>query len=306
MPTAAITLQQSAVCERHGGIWKTDARRLLDKHSVKFVAEHVHRVAWLTAAVTWPAILPLMTLDTLRRSGFSDEGLRLPDTLLDQTGRLSLHERVTRDRTFSERIAMVSAAHRSITSLRYGSSLVTSSACRSRSHGADPARQLFQVGDVVYCWRGNGKAKREWAKHLHGPATVVGLQHESQWLAHQTTTVKCSKGHVRHATASEQLPLGPMLDALLAPPVAVGRDMQVSEDLFMDLDTPSLKRSRDTPSSTQTSDFADANEFAQRAQTASVPPKRVGTVVVVGTAVATRSVRWCVSGFSETEQGDAF
>ena len=50
-------------------------------------------------------------------------GLRLPDTLLDQTGRLSLHERVTRDRTFSERIAMVSAAHRSITSLRYGRAL---------------------------------------------------------------------------------------------------------------------------------------------------------------------------------------
>ena len=42
---------------------------------------------------------------------------------------------------------------------------------------------------------------------------------------------------VRHATASEQLPLGPMLDALLAPPVPLGRDMQVLEDLFLDLDT---------------------------------------------------------------------
>ena len=29
------------------------------------------------------------------------------------------------------------------------------------------------------------------------------------------------------------------------------------------------------------------------------------TVVVVGTAVSTRPVRWCVSGCSETEQGDA-
>ena len=93
----------------------------------------------------------------------------------------------------------------------------------------------------MYYWRGNGKAKREWAAHLHGPATVIGLQHESQWLARQTTTVKCSKGHVRHATASEQLPLGPMLDALLAPPVPLGRDMQVLEDLFLDLDTPSLE-----------------------------------------------------------------
>ena len=30
MPTAAITPQQNEVCERHGGIWKTHARRLLD------------------------------------------------------------------------------------------------------------------------------------------------------------------------------------------------------------------------------------------------------------------------------------
>ena len=116
----------------------------------------------------------------------------------------------------------------------------------------------------MYYWRGNGEAKREWAAHLRGPATVIGLQHESLWLAHRTTTVKCSKGHVRPASASEQLPLGPMLDALLAPPVPVGRDMQVSEDLFMDLDTPSLKRSRDTPSSTQPCDFADANMSLRR------------------------------------------
>ena len=52
--------------------------------------------------------------------------------------------------------------------------------------------------------------------HWHSPATIIGLQLESLWLAHRTTTVKCSKGHVRHATASEQLPLGPMLDTLRA------------------------------------------------------------------------------------------
>ena len=145
---------------------------------------------------------------------------------------------------------------------------------RSRAHGADPARQLFQVGDVVYNWRGNGKAKREWAAHWHGPATVIGLQQESLWLAHRTTTVKCSKGHVRHATASQQLPLGPMIDALRAPPVPLGRDMQASEDLFMDLDERPSKRSRDTPSSSQQSDFANPNEFVQSAQNVSVPLPR--------------------------------
>ena len=35
-----------------GRIWKTHARRLLDESSVKFVPEQVHRVTWLTPAVT--------------------------------------------------------------------------------------------------------------------------------------------------------------------------------------------------------------------------------------------------------------
>ena len=88
-------------------------------------------------------------------------------------------------------------------------------------------------------------------------------------------TVKCSKGHVRHATASEQLPLGPMLDALRAPPVPPGRDMQASEDLFMDLDEQPSKRPRDTPSSsTQHFDFANPDEFVQRARNVSVPLPR--------------------------------
>ena len=37
MPTAAITPQPNAVCERHGGIWKTHARRLLYEFSVKSI-----------------------------------------------------------------------------------------------------------------------------------------------------------------------------------------------------------------------------------------------------------------------------
>ena len=119
------------------------------------------------------------------------------------------------------------------------------------------------------------ETKREWAAHWHGPATVIGLQHESLWLAHRTTTVKCSKGHVRHATASEQLPLGPMLDTLRAPPVPPGRDMQASEDLFMALDEQPSKRPRDTPSSsTQQSDFDNPDEFVQRARNVTVPLPR--------------------------------
>ena len=39
MPTTTITLQQNAVCERHGGPWKTRARRLIDEFSVKFCCQ---------------------------------------------------------------------------------------------------------------------------------------------------------------------------------------------------------------------------------------------------------------------------
>ena len=53
MPTTAITPQRNAVCERHGRVWKTHARRLIDEFSVKFVPEQVHRVTWLTTAVHW-------------------------------------------------------------------------------------------------------------------------------------------------------------------------------------------------------------------------------------------------------------
>ena len=127
----------------------------------------------------------------------------------------------------------------------------------------------------MYYWRSNGKAKREWAAHWHCPATIIGLQHESLWLTHRTTTVKCSKGDVRHATASGQLPLGPMLDTLRALPLPPGRDMQASEDLFMDLDEQPSKRPRDTPSnSTQQSDFDNPDEFVQRARNVSVPLPR--------------------------------
>ena len=179
-----------------------------------------------------------MTAGTLLRSGFSDGDCDCHTRCWTRQGDFLCTNESQEIRAFSERIAMMSAAQRSITSLRYDRALSRAVLARSRAHGADPARQLFQVGDVVYYWRGNGKAKREWAALWHGPATVIGLQHESLWLAHRTTTVKCSKGHVRHATASEQLPLGPMLDALRAPPVPPGRDMEASEGLFIDLDEP--------------------------------------------------------------------
>ena len=165
---------------------------------------------------------------------------------------------------------MMSAAQRSITSLRYDRALSRAVLARSRAHGADPARQLFQVGDVVYYWRGNGKAKREWAAHWHGPATVIGLQHESLWLAHRTTTVKCSKDHVRLATASEQLPFGPIVHHRCHL-VVTCKLQKICSWISMN----SHRNAHGTPSSSiQQFDFANPDECAHRARNVSVPLPR--------------------------------
>ena len=188
MSTAAITPQQNAVRERHGGVWNTHAIRLIDEFSIKFVADQLHRVLWLTAAVTWACNSAIDNSEYSPAQWVHGRGLLLPYTLLDQTGRLSLHERVTRDRVFSERIAMMSGEERSITSLKYDRS--SSVLARSRVQGSDPDRELFQATDVVYYWRGNDKAKREWTAHCHDPAAGIDLQHESLWLTPRTTTLK--------------------------------------------------------------------------------------------------------------------
>ena len=243
MPTAAITPQQNAVCERHGGIWKTHARRLLDEFSVKCVPEQLYRVTWLTAAVTWACN------SAINDSGYSPaqwvlgRGLRLPYTLLDQTERLSLHERVTRDRAFSERIAMMSAKQRSITSLRYDRALSRAVLARSRAHCADPARPLFQIGEATE----RQSCTLAWPCNDHWSATRVAVVGTSN-----------NDSEVQQGS-----------------PVPPGREMQASEDLFMDLDEQPSKRPRDTPSSsTQQSDFDNPDEFVQRARNVSVPLPR--------------------------------
>ena len=110
MQTAVITPQKSAVCEQHGGIWKTHARRLLDEFSIKFVPEQLHRVAWFTAAVTWACNSATDDKWVLSCAVGSRTGTATGHTRCWTRPEDSLHERVTRDMAFSERIAMMSAA----------------------------------------------------------------------------------------------------------------------------------------------------------------------------------------------------
>ena len=80
MPTAAITPQQNAVRERHGGIRKTLARRVLDEFSVMLVPEQLHRVTWLTAAVTRAC-----------NSAFDDSGYSPAQWILGRGLRSAIH-----------------------------------------------------------------------------------------------------------------------------------------------------------------------------------------------------------------------
>ena len=116
-PLAAISPTQNAACERAGGAWKMHAKSLCDEFSITF--DQPARLSWLICCVNWA------TNSAVDESGFSPSqwvlgrGIRLPYSMLSQTGRLSLHERHTRDHTFAERVAMLAAAQRSILSLRY-------------------------------------------------------------------------------------------------------------------------------------------------------------------------------------------
>ena len=118
---------------------------------------------------------------SINSSGYSPaqwvlgRGMKLPYNLLDQSGRLSLHERVTSEPEFAERISLMSAAQRSVVALRYNRTLSRAILARSRITGATPAQLQFQVGDQVFYYRST-KVKRQWASVWHGPGVVIGFE----------------------------------------------------------------------------------------------------------------------------------
>ena len=99
MTTAGATPQQNATVERHSGLFKTHARKLIDQFSIRFdKPEQAHKIQWMLASVCWAMN------SAVNQSGYSlsqwvlGRGLRLPYVLMDNAGRLSLHERVVSDK----------------------------------------------------------------------------------------------------------------------------------------------------------------------------------------------------------------
>ena len=199
---------QNSIAERHGGMWKHHAMRLIHQYQISFIQPP--RVLWLCSALNWAVN------SAVNESGYSPgqwvlgKGIKLPYSLLDSAGRLSLHERVNADPQFSERVALMSAAQRSVTALRYSRTLSRAILARSRIHGAEPARSQYQIGDQVFYFRAT-KVKRQWSTQWHGPASIIGFENNNVWLAHRNSTVKCAVRSLRPAQPSEMLPWSNLL-----------------------------------------------------------------------------------------------
>ncbi len=52
LTTSAATPQHNATVERHGGMWKVHARKLIDQFSIRFdQPENAHKIQWLLGSV---------------------------------------------------------------------------------------------------------------------------------------------------------------------------------------------------------------------------------------------------------------
>ena len=86
-PTLPSFHSKNSLCERHGVVWKTHAGRLVNESSIHYVFFEAHGIEWLTAFVTWACNSASGYSSSQRAFG---RGLRLPYSLVDQTGRVSL------------------------------------------------------------------------------------------------------------------------------------------------------------------------------------------------------------------------
>ena len=183
---------------------------MIDENSLSF-KDHT-RVTWLCTAINWAIN------NMIDESGYASSqwvlgrGLKLPYDLLSQTSRLNLHCKHVENKTFADRIALMSAAQRSTAALRYSRSFSHALVARSRGDKALPAQARFQLGDQVFYWRGIGVKKSAWATVWHGPAVIIGFEKNNVWLQHRNTAVKCQANHVRHAQTEEQIPWNQLLE----------------------------------------------------------------------------------------------
>ena len=141
-PCAAYCPTQNSITERHGGMWKAIAKKLIDQYSIDF--EDKEMTQWLIAMTTWAVN------SRVGKNGYSPSqwmlgrGLPLPYDLIDAAHRLSLHERISEDKGFEDRIGMMAAAQRALTTLRHSTAMSKAFLARPRANISAPSDTLSQ------------------------------------------------------------------------------------------------------------------------------------------------------------------
>ena len=85
------------------------------------------------------------------------KNLRLPYDIMSPASKLS--QSIGEDKNFDTRIAIMAAAKRSITALKYNRRQAKAFSSISRAEASLPAQHLYNVGDQCYYWRGVTKTK---------------------------------------------------------------------------------------------------------------------------------------------------
>ena len=139
--TAALSPWQNGVAERHGGIWKRIFKKMIDDKSILLTDKP--RRAWAMAATTWACNTAVGPSGYSPSQWVMGRSLRLPYNLLDQMGQLTLHERISEEPAFAERLSLMKAAQAGIIAARYSQQLSNTMLAKSRGKATEPLTQTY-------------------------------------------------------------------------------------------------------------------------------------------------------------------
>ena len=108
--SASYAPTQNATCERRGGAWKAHAPALMDEHSITF--DDPKRIFLLCASINHAVNTMVEDHGYAPAQWVLGRNLRLPYSLLSQSGQLAAQTRLGAGPTFAERVMLLAAARR--------------------------------------------------------------------------------------------------------------------------------------------------------------------------------------------------
>jgi len=142
--SASYAPTQNATCERRGGAWKAHARALMDEHSITF--DDPKRISLLCASINHAVNTMVEDHGYAPAQWVLGKNLRLPYSLLSQSGQLAAQTRLGADPTFAERVMLLAAARRSVAALSANVGIARAFAARSRGEAPVPAITVYHAG----------------------------------------------------------------------------------------------------------------------------------------------------------------